>query len=303
MAEIVAVVGVPHTPVFPALVRADTEAGAELSRRYASVVDALERAGADVLVVLTCDHINTFTPDLWPTFAIGTGHSAFGPNDDVPGVAPSSYALEGDVGSALLRGLVSHGFDPVALRDHSMDHSVVVPLHFLNRRRRLPVIPVYLNGMVAPRPSAERCRRLGRVLRETLEDLPDRRVAVIASGSFSLEVGGPRMLPGQLYGVPRPAWARTVADRLHRGDLNGLVGEATERRIEEAGTVAGEVLPWIAAAEMAADLPSVLMDHRDGEGHAFAAWGPVSPLAPGPSRHVLHVSHGLRGGEPERGPG
>lgn len=44
--------------------------------------------------------------------------------------------------------------------------------------------------------------------------------------------------------------------------------------IAEAGTVTGELLPWIAAAEMATDLPLSLMDHRDGEGHAFTAWGP-----------------------------
>jgi hypothetical protein len=272
MAEIVAVVGVPHTPVFPAMARGDTAVGADVARRYASVEDTLERAGADVLMVLTCDHINTFTPDLWPTFAIGTGASAFGPNDDVPGVAPDSYDLDGDLGLTMLRGLVRQGFDPVALRDHTVDHSIVVPLHFLNRRRKLPVVPVYMNGMVAPRPSADRCRRLGRALRETLEAMPGRRIAVVASGSFSLEVGGPRMLPGQLYGIPRPDWAGTVASRLRRGELSSLVDAATERRIEEAGTVAGEVLPWIAAAEMAADLTSVLMDHRDGEGHAFAAW-------------------------------
>ncbi|MFF4545807.1 hypothetical protein [Streptomyces sp. NPDC001435] len=274
MAEVVAVAGVPHTPVFPALARGDTESGAEVARRYAAVDEVVARADADVLVVLTCDHINTFTPDMWPTFAVATGHSALGPNDDVPGVSPMSYALAADAGAALHRGLVGQDFDPVALRDHSVDHSVVVPLHFLNGRR-LPVVPVYVNGMVAPRPSAARCRRLGRVLRNALEELPGRRVAVVASGSFSLEVGGPRVLPDQVYGVPRPAWARSVADRLHRGDLDGLVAEATERRIEEAGTVAGEVLPWIAAAETAVDLPLALMDHRDGEGHAFAAWGPA----------------------------
>lgn len=272
MADIVAVAGVPHTPGFPTLARTDTAAGADIARRYAAVEEVVARADADVVVVLTCDHINTFSPDMWPTFAIATGNSVRGPNDDVPGVSPTSYALDGDIGTTLHRGLVGQDFDPVALRGHSVDHSVVVPLHFLNPRG-LPVVPVYLNGMVAPRPSAGRCRRLGRVLRNALEDLPGRRIAVIASGSFSLEVGGPRMLPDRLYGVPRPSWAGSVADRLYRGDLDGLVAETTERRIEEAGTVAGEVLPWIAAAEMAADLSVAHMDHREGEGHAFAAWG------------------------------
>ncbi|GAA0895977.1 MULTISPECIES: hypothetical protein [Streptomyces violaceusniger group] len=61
-------------------------------------------------------------------------------------------------------------------------------------------------------------------------------------GSFSLEVGGPRTLPGELSGIPRPDWAGTVAGRQRRGGLNSLVGAATASRIEEARTVAGEVL-------------------------------------------------------------
>ncbi|MDW6057241.1 hypothetical protein SAZ11_03060 [Streptomyces sp. FXJ1.4098] len=85
MAEIVAVAGVPHTPVFPSPANGDTVAGAEVARRYAAADEVLARAGAEVFTVLTCDHINTFTPDPWPTLAVATGDSAIGPNDDVPG--------------------------------------------------------------------------------------------------------------------------------------------------------------------------------------------------------------------------
>ena len=41
--------------------------------------------------------LNTFASDLWPTLAVATGDSAIGPDDDVPGVAPTSYELAGDV--------------------------------------------------------------------------------------------------------------------------------------------------------------------------------------------------------------
>ncbi|MFE2182609.1 hypothetical protein [Streptomyces sp. NPDC059455] len=60
----------------------------------------------------------------------------------------------------MLNGLVRQGFDPVALRDHTVDHSIVVPPHFLSRRRKLPIVPVYLNGMAAPRAF---CGRTGPV--------------------------------------------------------------------------------------------------------------------------------------------
>ncbi|AGL15005.1 extradiol ring-cleavage dioxygenase class III protein subunit B [Actinoplanes sp. N902-109] len=271
MAEIVAAAGVPHTPVFPALARQDTPAGQDIAARYAAVATELAEADPEVLVLLTSDHLNSYFLDAWPTFAVVAADSVHGPNDDVPGVPDKELAVAGKAALALHESLIEQDFDPALTRGGTVDHSVVVPLHFLDPIGR-PVIPVHVNGMVEPLPRAGRCRRFGAALRNAVRDLPVRRAAVIASGSFSLEVGGPRMDPDRLYGIPDPQWAARTSTYLRDGDLDELVAAATPGQIAHAGTVSGELLSWIAMAEMARDLPVSFVDHRNGEGHAFAAW-------------------------------
>lgn len=271
MAELVVAAGVPHTPVFPALARGDSELGQDVAARYARVAQAVAEADADVILVLTCDHINTFFLDAVPTFAVVAADSVVGPSDEVPGLERTELAVAGAVGRRLHERLLRQDFDPALSQHCAVDHSVSVPLHFLNPTG-LPMVPIFVNGMVWPLPSAARCRAFGDAIRAAIDDLPPMRVAVVASGSFSLEVGGPRMDPGRLYGVPAPDWAGRAAGHLAAGRLDRLAEETTAAQIDRAGSVAGEVLPWIAVAEAARDLPLSVLDHRSGEGHAFAAW-------------------------------
>ncbi|GEB49272.1 MULTISPECIES: hypothetical protein [Streptomyces] len=271
MAQIVAAAGVPHTPVFPALARGGTEQGHDIAARYRAVETVVAGSDADVVVILSCDHINTFFLDAWPTFAVVGADRVRGPNDEVPGVSAVELRVAGKLGAQLHERLVLQEFDPVLSRAATVDHSIVVPLHFLNPHG-VPIVPVYINGMVGPLPTAHRCRRLGAAVRRALEDLPARRVAVVASGSFSLDVGSPRIDPDRMYGVPAPEWAATAVSHLRHGRLDRLSQEATAEQIAAAGSVSGEILPWIVMAEICRDLSVSVMDHREGEGHAFAAW-------------------------------
>jgi protocatechuate 4,5-dioxygenase beta chain len=194
-----------------------------------------------------------------------------GPSDVVPGLPPAEFAVDERTAAGLYAGLLRRDFDPARSALPTVDHSVVVPLHFLNPGR-IPVVPIYLNGMVTPLPNSSRCRTLGSAIRAALADLPQARAAVIASGSFSLEVGGPRADPDLGYGIPDEPWAAEVAQALRTRDIAALAAKATPERLAGAGTVAGELLPWLTAAEAASDLGTVTVDHREGEGHAFAAW-------------------------------
>jgi Catalytic LigB subunit of aromatic ring-opening dioxygenase len=271
MADIVAAAGVPHTPVYPALARQESDEGRDIRDRYRSVADVIVESDADMLVVLTCDHINTFFLDAWPTFAVVAAESVMGPSDRVAGLHPREIKLDGGMGSRLHDNLVRQGFDVMLSVPPAIDHAAVVPLHFLNALA-VPVVLVYVNGMVSPMPTAGRCRQLGAAIRDALGVLGHRRVGLVASGAFSLEVGGPRIGPRHFYGIPEPGWAQMVATSLRDRELSKLVYHATPEQLAAAGTVAGEILPWIAAAEAASGLEPCLMDYRPGEGHAFAAW-------------------------------
>ena len=72
---------------------------------------------------------------------------------------------------------------------------------------QIPVIPMFVSGHLAPLPPARRCFALGTAVKRAIESFPESlRVAVLGSGSFLLEVLGPRIAPGKSDGVPDPAW-------------------------------------------------------------------------------------------------
>src|SRR5262245_15290686 len=98
MAKIVAAVGVPHTPNFPALV-AKQGPDCPTARLYAEVAKHLHAAKPDVLVIYTDDHFNTFFLDNFPIFAIGVADETSGPNDQT---AMPSYRV------AVQASLASH---------------------------------------------------------------------------------------------------------------------------------------------------------------------------------------------------
>src|SRR6266850_7959461 len=79
MAELVAGIGVPHSPHYPSKIARDGPE--ETARLYREVAGHLDAAGADAIVVFANDHFNTFFLDNFPTFAIGVADTSFGPND------------------------------------------------------------------------------------------------------------------------------------------------------------------------------------------------------------------------------
>jgi aromatic ring-opening dioxygenase catalytic subunit (LigB family) len=203
MAEIVAAFGVPHTPNFPALV-AKQGPDCRTARLFAKVANCLHEASPDVLVIYTDDHFNTFFLDNFPTFAIGIADQISGPNDQT---AMPSYrvARAASLASHVRARAVANGFDLSLVQEFDLDHSIMVPLHFLTPDMQIPIVPLFINGLAPPLPSSQRCYALGRAVGDAIDDWPaDKRVAVIGSGSFSLEIGGPKIPPGERAGTPDP---------------------------------------------------------------------------------------------------
>ena len=246
MAQIVAGFGVPHTPIFPHFVKRDGP-DCEIAKLFAAQKEQLAATRPDLIVMFDTDHLNTFFLDALPIFAIGVDKSFKAPNDeprDVPNyVVPSIPGLAAHIRAAA----VGAGYDVAMTQNFSVDHSVIVPLHFLTPDMKIPVIPFFISGHVPPLPSSQRCYALGRAVARAIESWPEPlRVVVMGSGSFSLEVGGPRMAASRSDGVPDPAWAAHVIKLLEECKTDQLIGEATEHRMRKAGNVGGELLIWIA---------------------------------------------------------
>jgi protocatechuate 4,5-dioxygenase beta chain len=272
MAEIVAAFGVPHAPAFPALVAREGP-NCETARLYAEVAEHVAAVAPDVLIVFTDDHFNTFFLDNFPTFAIGIAETTAGPNDQTP-MPQYRVAVPGALAAHIRGTALEHGFDISLVQDFDVDHAVMVPLHFLTPKMQIPVLPIFVNALAPPLPTARRCYALGEAVRAAVESWPKPlRVAVIGSGSFSLEIGGPRIPPGdRAAGFPDPEWTNQVQILLSQARVDDLLDAATFARMQRAGNIGGELLNWIAMlGTIGARKPNALLPHA-GQGHAFGVW-------------------------------
>jgi len=270
MAKIVAAFGVPHTPSFPDLVAGDPTC--EVARLYAEVASHLKAVQPDVLLVFDSDHLNTFFFNNLPTFAVGVSESFSGPSDRARMPRYDVPVCSGLAAHVHQQG-VTNGFDLAMTHEFEADHSIMVPLHFLTPMMDIPVVPVFINGLAPPLPGAKRCYALGRMAREAINNWPSgMRVAVVASGSFSLEVGGPRIGHGHRSGVPDVKWAERVQWLLERAHVQDLLEEATSERMLRAGNVGGELLNWIALLGVIGPRKPTFIQPQLEHGHAYGAW-------------------------------
>ncbi len=272
MARIVAGFGVPHVPFLAGQVVRDGP-GSETGGLFARVREALAAAAVDALVVFSTDHLNTFFFDNLPVFALGVADHFVGPNDEVEALPVSTVRSDRALATHLRRAAVDDGFDVALVQAFAVDHSIAVPLHFLTPEVRIPVVPVFINGHIDPLPSARRCFALGRSLGRAIAAYDaDLDVAVLGSGSFSLEVLGPRMAEGLPFGVPDPSWDARIQALMSAGDIETLLAEATPARLRKAGNVAGELFNWLAMlGALGGGRPEWLLP-QPKYGHAYGYW-------------------------------
>lgn len=273
MAEIVGAFGVPHTPVFPWMVQAQQGPAQEISDRFGELTRHLQELRPDLIVMFDTDHLNTFFFDNWPIFAVGVCDAFRGPNDEPRGVPDYTIRSRQDFAAHLRRLGIEAGFDLALAQEFTVDHSIVVPLHFMTPQMQIPVVPVFVSGHVPPLPSAARCLALGGLVRRAIETWPEPlRVVTMGSGSFSLDVWGPRIAPGRSDGVPDPDWVTRVCGLLQQGDVKTLVAEATQEKMLGAGNVGGEILNWIAMLGTFDPRPATSIKPQMPNGHAYAVW-------------------------------
>lgn len=272
MAEIVGALGVPHTPFFPFFVERDGPE-CETARYFAAQREALEAMKPDVLVIFDTDHLNTFFFDNLPIFAMGVTDSFTGACDEVRATPPYTVKSLPDFAGHLREACVGAGYDISVTQKFAVDHSIIVPLHFLTPDMRIPVIPIFISGHVPPLPSAARCYELGRTLREAVKAWPKPlRVVTMGSGSISLEVWGPRLKIGFGDGVPDPEWVTRVCGLLEAGDVETLIAESTPEKFQQAGNVAGELLNWIAMLGTVGAKAAQSVQPQMANGHAYGVW-------------------------------
>lgn len=270
MAKLVAAFGTPHGPMLPHEV-AQAPGKLRVESLFNDVRARLEAAAPDIIIEVAADHFTNFFYNNLPQFCLGAIEEAEGPAETYCEMPHRVVKSDPVLAQDFLRHALKSKFDLGVAQELRLDHSILVPLHFLTPSMEIPVVPLYVNGLAPPLPAAQRCLALGRILGDFIRGWdpgqpgePEKRVAILASGSFSLEVGGPKM------GWTDEGWMDAVTGSLHKGDYRSLARRATEQRMVAAGNVSGELLCWITmTGALGATKPSYLETEGGG---GFAAW-------------------------------
>ena len=144
----------------------------------------------DVAIVVYNDHANAIDLDIVPTFAIGTAEE-YPVADEGWGRRPIPPVLGApELSEHLVKELIDDGFDITVCRQLEVDHGLTVPLSIYcpdpGQAWPCPVIPVIVNVIQYPQPTAQRCYALGQALGKAVRSYPDGlKVAIFGTGGMS----------------------------------------------------------------------------------------------------------------------
>ena len=199
MARIIGGIGTSHVPTIGVAYdkgKQDDPAWAPLFKGYKPVADWLAQKKPDAMVFLYNDHATTFFFDLYPTFALGIGER-FEIADEGAGKRPLP-AVRGNVDLSIhiAESLVNDEFDITTFQDRPIDHGCASPLPLLwPHQPDWPgaIVPIAINVLQFPIPTAKRCYKLGQALRRAIESYPeDLKIVVVGTGGLSHQVHGER---------------------------------------------------------------------------------------------------------------
>lgn len=244
MATIIGGIGTSHAPT----IGVAWDKGQQKDPLWAPLFDGyvparawLDEVKPDLFLVVYNDHVNQFFFDAYPTFALGVGalhaqaDEGWGkrPFADIPG--------DPDFAWHLARSLVNDEFDPTICQEMTLDHGVLSFLPLLaDTDWKIPVVPLAVNVIQHPIPTARRLFRLGAALRHAIETYPrDRRIVVFGTGGLT------HQLHGKNFGKHNEGWDHEFMDRLET-DPAGLSELSIQDYMERGGTEGVEMIMWLA---------------------------------------------------------
>lgn len=260
MAELVAILGVPHNPLLWRAMRGDPVPEDLLATRenFDRFGRGIAAAEADVLVVVGSDHLRQFSWTNSPAFCIGKAQRfacTFENEIRTFGLEPWEMAGDPELAGWLLGdATLPDSFDFAMSNEWVLDHSFTLPAVFMTPDLDVPIVPIHTNANIPPIPGAARYAALGRYLRERIASAPfDRRVALIASGHLATEIGGPRQFLGG--GSPDQEFDDEAVGWMRAGDIDAAIAGSSFERLAAAGNVTGQFLNFLTALA-AAETPA-----------------------------------------------
>jgi protocatechuate 4,5-dioxygenase, beta chain len=197
----------------------------------------------DVAVIVYNDHANAIDLDLVPTFAIGVADS-YEVADEGWGSRPvPPVAGAPELSEHLVRELIDESFDITVCNRLDVDHGLTVPLSVYcpdpGEAWPCAVVPVLVNVIQSPQPTAARCYALGQAIGRAVRSFPgDLKVAIFGTGGMSHQLAGARA------GLINPEFDRRFLDAIER-DPRSLAALTREEYVAEAGTEGIELIMWL----------------------------------------------------------
>ena len=246
MAQVMGCIGTSHVPTIGIAYdkgKQDDPSWKPLFDGYKPVAQWLKEQEVDTLVVFYNDHASALFFDLYPTFAIGIGESF--PVADEGAGRRQLPPIRGDLDLQIhiAESLVNDEFDMATFQDRPLDHGCASPLPLLwPHQQGWPgsVVPIAINVLQFPLPTAARCWKLGQAVRRAIESFAqDRRVAIVGTGGLSHQVHGERT------GFNNEEWDRRFLDLLqHDPKVLTKMTHADYMRLGGAESV--EQIMWLA---------------------------------------------------------
>lgn len=246
MARIIGGIGTSHVPTIGVAYdkgRQADPAWAPLFDGYKPVAKWLAEKQPDVLLFFYNDHATTMFFDLYPTFALGVGES-FPVADEGAGLR-GLPDIRGDVDfqAHIGEALVNDEFDMAFFQNKPIDHGIASPLPLL--WPHVPdwpgtVVPIAINVLQYPLPTARRCFRLGQAVRRAVESYPlDLKVVVVGTGGLSHQIHGERT------GFNNTEWDHQFLETF-RDDPEALTGLRHADWVRLGGAESVEQIMWLA---------------------------------------------------------
>jgi protocatechuate 4,5-dioxygenase beta chain len=245
MGKIIAGIGTSHVPSIGGAYdrgRTQTPGWKPLFDAYVPVREWLDAIKPDVAIMVYNDHGADFFFDKYPTFAVGCADE-YAIADEGFGTRPLP-AIPGDLAFSqhLCRSLVYDEFDITVCQKMSVEHGFLVPMHLcFDHDDSWPVasVPIAVNVLQHPLPTARRCFRLGQSIRRAVESYErDLRVVIIGTGGMS------HQLTGKNFGDMQRGNDLDFLDRIE-SDPESLTALTHQTLMEKFGVEGIELIMWL----------------------------------------------------------
>jgi protocatechuate 4,5-dioxygenase beta chain len=210
---------------------------------FAPVRRWLAEVNPDIAVVFYNDHGLNFFLDKMPTFSVGAAPQYRNADEGwgIPTLPPFRGIPE--LSWHIIEHLVEREFDITTCQEMLVDHAFTLPLKLFWPEGDCPVltVPVCINTVQFPLPSAKRCLALGRAVGEAVAAWDsDRKVVMIGTGGLS------HQLDGQRAGFMNKPFDLKFMDSLIT-EPEWATQYSVHELVEKTGTQGVELLMWLAA--------------------------------------------------------